>query len=130
MNNKNKYTQNETMISSKNRISETEFVNETDSHNHEEKLNSSEKHINNKEIILNTSAKITVELGRSKIKIKDFLRFSKGSMLILDKTVKEPLDIFINGHLIASGEIVVAEKKYGIRITHIKSSLKKTDFLS
>lgn len=78
----------------------------------------------NKSILLNTLVNLTVELGKSKIKIKDFLGFSKGSMLILDKLTKEPLDIFINGHLIASGEIVVLEEKYGLRITSIKNSLE------
>jgi len=83
-----------------------------------------------KKILLNTLVDITVELGKSKIKIKDFLTLSQGSMLLLDKSSKEPLDIFINGHLIASGEIVVSENKYGLRITSIKNSLKTINIAS
>ncbi|QCI19663.1 MAG: flagellar motor switch protein FliN [Buchnera aphidicola (Brevicoryne brassicae)] len=93
-------------------------------------LSDSKKSLHNRNIILNTPINITVELGKSKIKIKDFLSFSKGSMLILDKLIKEPLDIFLNGHLIASGEIVVLENKYGLRITNIKNSLKTLNVLS
>ncbi|QCI17974.1 flagellar motor switch protein FliN [Buchnera aphidicola (Acyrthosiphon lactucae)] len=93
-------------------------------------LNNSKNLTNNKNVLLNTFVNITVELGKSKIKIKDFLSFSKGSMLILDKPTEDPLDVFINGHLIASGEIVISEKKYGLRITSIKNSLKTIDVLS
>ncbi|WP_222836973.1 flagellar motor switch protein FliN [Buchnera aphidicola] len=89
-----------------------------------------QKIVDNKKIILDTIVDLSVELGRSKIKIKDFLSLSKGSMLILDKLIKEPLDIFINGHLIASGEIVVLEEKYGLRITRIKNSLETINISS
>jgi len=93
-------------------------------------LNTSTELRDSKKILLNTLVNITVELGKSKIKIKDFLKLSQGSMLLLDKLAKEPLDIFINGHLIASGEIVVSEKKYGLRITSIKDSLKTINIAS
>lgn len=82
----------------------------------------------NKKIILDTLVNITVELGKSKLKIKDFLNLSKGSMLILDKLKEESLDIFVNGHLIALGEIVFLENKYGLRITSIKNSDKSINF--
>ncbi|WP_422667539.1 flagellar motor switch protein FliN [Buchnera aphidicola] len=75
-----------------------------------------------KNIILNTFVNVTVELGKTKIKIQDFLNFSEDSILILNKLHTEPLDIFINGYLVASGEIVFLEKKYGLRITSIKDS--------
>lgn len=96
----------------------------------QENVNNSKNLIDSKKVLLNTLVNITVELGKSKIKIKDFLRFSKGSMLILDKSTQDPLDIFINGHLIASGEIVVLEKQYGLRITRIKNCLKTMNILS
>ncbi|BAB12801.1 flagellar motor switch protein FliN [Buchnera aphidicola str. APS (Acyrthosiphon pisum)] len=86
--------------------------------------------VDSKKTILNVPVNITVELGTSRIKIKDFLKFSKGSMLILNESIKEPLNIFMNGHLIASGEIVVLEEKYGIRITNIKNSLKTINISS
>ncbi|QCI21971.1 flagellar motor switch protein FliN [Buchnera aphidicola] len=93
-------------------------------------LNDSQEIVRNKNIIFDTPLNITVELGKSKVKIKDFLGFSKGSMLILDKLIKEPLDIFLNGHVIASGEIVVLENKYGIRITNVKNTLRTLNALS
>ncbi|ANZ22324.1 flagellar motor switch protein FliN [Buchnera aphidicola (Diuraphis noxia)] len=92
--------------------------------NKQDTLKDSQELLKNKDILLNTSIKITVELGKSKIKIKDFLNLSKGSMLILDKSIKEPLNIYLNGNLIARGEIVVLENKYGLRIMNIKNSLQ------
>ncbi|QCI21402.1 flagellar motor switch protein FliN [Buchnera aphidicola (Hyadaphis tataricae)] len=77
-----------------------------------------------KQILLNANVTITAQLGKSKIKIKDFLNFSKGSMLVLDKCIQDSLDIFLNGQLIASGEIVVLENTYGLRITGLKNDLK------
>ncbi|MCU4137130.1 flagellar motor switch protein FliN [Buchnera aphidicola (Sitobion avenae)] len=121
------------LIDSEKKTSKDKEINEnilSPKHLNKNILNDSKDVINNKKIILNTPVNITVELGASKIKIKDFLSFSKGSMLILDKPIKDPLDIFINGHLIASGEIVVLEKKYGLRITSIKKSLKTINILS
>jgi flagellar motor switch protein FliN len=84
----------------------------------------------NKQILLNANVTITAELGKSKIKIKDFLNFSKGSMLVLDKCIQDSLDIFLNGHLIASGEIVVLENTYGLRITDLKHDLKSINISS
>ncbi|CAL4042223.1 flagellar motor switch protein FliN [Buchnera aphidicola] len=77
--------------------------------------------------IINVSVNITVKLGRAKIKIEDLLNISMGSVLILDKKIGEPLDIFVNESLIARGEIVVVEDKYGIRITSIIDSSKNVN---
>lgn len=119
---------NKKLINSEKKISENESVNKNISSQKKNDKNmissDSRKSLRNKNIVLNSLVNITVELGKSKIKIKDFLSFSKGSMLTLDKLIKEPLDIFLNGYLIASGEIVVLENKYGLRITSIKNSLK------
>ncbi|XRX43162.1 MAG: flagellar motor switch protein FliN [Buchnera aphidicola (Tetraneura sorini)] len=65
--------------------------------------------------------KLSVELGNTKISIKDFLKLSTGSILPLDKKVEKPLNIYVNDYLIAKGEIVIIESKYGIRITKILS---------
>jgi flagellar motor switch protein FliN/FliY len=79
-------------------------------------------------LIENIPIIITVELGKSKIKIKDLLSLEEGSIITLNKVFGEPLNIFINDHLIAKGEVVVNKKKYGIRILKIFSSKKKKDF--
>ncbi|QCI23114.1 flagellar motor switch protein FliN [Buchnera aphidicola] len=62
---------------------------------------------------------ITVELGQIKLKIKDLLNINKDSILALDKYSGEPLNILVNQCVIATGELVIIEEKYGIRITSI-----------
>ncbi|HGC0191726.1 TPA: flagellar motor switch protein FliN [Escherichia coli] len=62
---------------------------------------------------------IPVELGRTRMTIKELLRLTQGSVVALDGLAGEPLDILINGYLIAQGEVVVVADKYGVRITDI-----------
>ncbi|CAL4318680.1 Flagellar motor switch protein FliN [Buchnera aphidicola (Eriosoma grossulariae)] len=71
--------------------------------------------------------KVLVELGRIKITIKEFLKLSVGSILSLENDLNQPLNIFVNNFLIAQGEIVVIENKYGIRITKI---IEKSEFIN
>ncbi|MDF7679671.1 flagellar motor switch protein FliN [Enterobacteriaceae bacterium ESL0689] len=71
------------------------------------------------DLIMDIPVKMTVELGRTKMTIKDLLRLSQGSVVALDGLAGEPLDILINGYLIAQGEVVVVADKYGVRITDI-----------
>lgn len=75
-----------------------------------------------KEIIFDIPVDITIELGKSRIKIKELLNFSKGSMLFLNQKKEDPLKIFANGLLVAFGEIVVSQNTYGVRIISIKNS--------
>ncbi|WP_284443265.1 FliM/FliN family flagellar motor switch protein [Buchnera aphidicola] len=133
MSNIEKNSNNKKLIDSEKKILESQEINKNLSS--KKKLNKSitndsQNEIDSKHVILNTLVSITIELGKSKIKIKDFLGFSKGSMLILDQSINKPLNIFINGHLFASGEIVILEKNYGLRITKIKNSLKTINVLS
>jgi flagellar motor switch protein FliN/FliY len=71
------------------------------------------------DLILDIPIKLTVELGRTKMTIKELLRLSQGSVVALDGLAGEPLDILINGYLIAQGEVVVVADKFGVRITDI-----------
>lgn len=71
------------------------------------------------EMIMDIPVKLTVELGRTKLTIKQLLELAQGSVIELDGLAGEPMDILINGFLIAQGEVVVVEDKYGIRITEI-----------
>ncbi|QCI16916.1 flagellar motor switch protein FliN [Buchnera aphidicola (Aphis helianthi)] len=89
----------------------------------EKKSVKSEEILNNKKIIFDIPINITIELGRSKIKIKELLNFSKGSMFILNRQKEDPLKIFANGKLVAFGEVVISDNTYGIRIISIKNSL-------
>ncbi|QCI18644.1 flagellar motor switch protein FliN [Buchnera aphidicola] len=83
----------------------------------------SDKVLNNEKIIFDIPVNITIELGKSKIKIKELLNFSKGSTFFLNKHKEDPLKIFANGKLVALGEIIMSENTYGVRIISIKNSL-------
>ena len=71
------------------------------------------------ERIKNIPVQLTAELGRTRITIKNLLGLSQGSVVELDGLAGQPLDVFINGYLIAQGEVVVVNDKYGIRLTDI-----------
>lgn len=71
------------------------------------------------DLIMDIPVKLTVELGRTKMTIKELLKLTQGSVVALDGLAGEPLDILINGYLIAQGEVVVVNDKYGVRITDI-----------
>lgn len=76
-------------------------------------------------LIKDVPLNVTVELGRTSKKISDILDFGPGTVIELDKLVGEPLDILVNGKLIAKGEVVVVDENYGIRITDIISPKKR-----
>ncbi|MCK9512046.1 MAG: flagellar motor switch protein FliN [Pigmentiphaga sp.] len=71
------------------------------------------------DLILDVPVQLTVELGRTKLTIKDLLQLGQGSVVELDGLAGEPMDIFVNGYLIAQGEVVVVDDRYGIRLTDI-----------
>ena len=69
--------------------------------------------------VLDVPVQLTAELGRTRITIKSLLQLSQGSVVELDGLAGEPMDVFINGYLIAQGEVVVVNEKFGIRLTDI-----------
>lgn len=71
------------------------------------------------DFILEIPVQLTVELGRTKIPIKNLLQLAQGSVVELDGLAGEPMDVLINGCLIAQGEVVVVNDKFGIRLTDI-----------
>ena len=71
------------------------------------------------EMIMDIPVQLSVELGRTRITIKQLLELAQGSVIELDGLAGEPMNILINGYLIAQGEVVVVDDKYGIRITEI-----------
>lgn len=75
----------------------------------------------NLDMLMDISLKVTVELGRTKKTIKEILDLSSGSIVELDKLAGEPVDILVNGKLIAEGEVVVIEENFGVRLTDIIS---------
>lgn len=70
-------------------------------------------------MIMDIPVQLSVELGRTRLTIKNILQLGQGSVIELDGLAGEPMDIFVNGYLIAQGEVVVVDEKYGIRITDI-----------
>ena len=73
------------------------------------------------ELLLDVPLDLSVELGRTRMSIQDLLNLSPGSVVELDKIAGEPLDILVNDRLIARGEAVVVNDKFGVRITDIVS---------
>lgn len=71
------------------------------------------------EMIMDIPVQLTVELGRTRLTIRNILQLGQGSVVELDGLAGEPMDIFVNGYLIAQGEVVVVDDKYGIRVTDI-----------
>jgi flagellar motor switch protein FliN/FliY len=81
--------------------------------------NASGAHANDINMILDIPVQITVELGRTRIPIKHILQLAQGSVVELDGMAGEPMDVLVNGCLIAQGEVVVVNDKFGIRLTDI-----------
>ena len=85
--------------------------------------------VQNLDFILDIPLKVTVELGRTTVVIKDLLQLGQGSVLELDKLAGEPLEILVNGKLVAKGEVVVVNEKFGIRLTDIISPIERIETL-
>jgi flagellar motor switch protein FliN/FliY len=75
--------------------------------------------VNDMDLILDIPVQLTVELGRTKIPIRHLLQLAQGSVVELDGLAGEPMDVLVNGCLIAQGEVVVVNEKFGIRLTDI-----------
>ncbi len=71
------------------------------------------------DMVLDIPVQLTVELGRTRIPIKHILQLAQGSVIELDALAGEPMDVLVNGFLIAQGEVVVVNDKFGIRLTDI-----------
>lgn len=85
--------------------------------------------VQNLDFILDIPLRVTVELGRTSVQIKDLLQLGQGSVLELDKLAGEPLEILVNGKLVAKGEVVVVNEKFGIRLTDIISPIERIETL-
>jgi len=74
---------------------------------------------NDIELVLDIPVQLTVELGRTRVAIKNILQLAQGSVIELDGLAGEPLDVMVNGCLVAQGEVVVVGERFGIRLTDI-----------
>jgi len=83
----------------------------------------------NLDFLLDIPLQVSVEVGRSKLLIKDLLQLREGNIIELNKLAGEPLDVYVNSRLIARGEAVVANDKFGIRLTDVVSPAERIENL-
>ena len=91
----------------------------------EESAGSRSKEDINLDVILDVPVTMSLEIGRSQISIRNLLQLNQGSVIELDRLAGEPLDVLVNGTLIAHGEVVVVNEKFGIRLTDIISPAER-----
>lgn len=81
------------------------------------------------DLLLDIPLEIAVEVGRSRILVRDLLQLQEGSLIELDKLAGEPLDLYVNSRLIARGEAVVVNDKFGLRLTDVVSPSERIEKL-
>lgn len=77
------------------------------------------------ELILDIPVSVSVEIGRTKMTIRSLLQLNQGGIVALDRLAGEPLDVLVNGTLVAHGEVVVVNDKFGVRLTDIVSKAER-----
>ncbi|MDA8088469.1 MAG: flagellar motor switch protein FliN [Nitrospiraceae bacterium] len=77
------------------------------------------------DFLLDIPLEVTVELGNTRMLIRDLLQLGQGSVVELDKLAGEPLEVLVNGKLVARGEVVVINEKFGVRLTDIISPVER-----
>ena len=79
----------------------------------------------NLDVVLDIPVTLSMEVGRSRVSIRNLLQLNQGSVVELERATGEPLDVFVNGTLIAHGEVVVVNDKFGIRLTDVISPAER-----
>ena len=98
--------------------------------NQEEGVKADEVKEANLDLILDIPLSVTVELGRSKMLINDLLQLGQGSVIELTKLVGDPLEVLVNDKLVARGEVVVVNEKFGVRLTDIVTPMERVKSLA
>lgn len=83
----------------------------------------------NLRVLENVEVQMTVEVGSTELKIRDLLRLNEGAVIELDRLAGDPLDILVNGTMIAKGEIVMVGERFGVRFTEIVDPEKRVENL-
>jgi flagellar motor switch protein FliN/FliY len=83
----------------------------------------------NLDLIMDVRLSLTLEVGRTRISVRHLLGLTQGSVVELDKLAGEPLDVLVNGTLVAHGEVVVVNEKFGIRLLDVVSAEKRVESL-
>jgi flagellar motor switch protein FliN/FliY len=79
----------------------------------------------NLDVVLDIPVTLSMEVGRSKLSIRNLLQLNQGSVVELNRATGEPLDVYVNGTLVAHGEVVVVNEKFGIRLTDVISPAER-----
>jgi flagellar motor switch protein FliN/FliY len=83
----------------------------------------------NLDLIMDVRLSLTLEVGRTRMSVRNLLALTQGSVVELDKLAGEPLDVLVNGTLVAHGEVVVVNDKFGIRLLDVASAEKRVESL-
>jgi flagellar motor switch protein FliN/FliY len=108
-------------FSEESNVKVNEFEEAENLHNGREQSSSASTEELNLDVILDVPVTLSMEFGRTQISIRNLLKLNQGSVVELDRLAGEPLDILVNGTLVAHGEVVVVNEKFGIRLTDIIS---------
>src|SRR5690242_317307 len=87
-------------------------------------------HPNNIDLLMDVSMRVTVELGRTRMQLAQILELQHGSVVELDRLAGDPVDVFVNDCMVARGEVVIVDDKFGVRITGMVSSKSGKTFPS
>ena len=79
----------------------------------------------NLDVILDVSVTLSLEVGRARLPIRNLLQLNQGSVVELERAAGEPLDVYVNGTLVAHGEVVVINEKFGVRLTDVVSPAER-----
>ncbi len=85
--------------------------------------------LNNLDVVLNIPVDVSLELGRATVDLQSLIELSQGSVIELNRLVDEPVDVLVNGKLVAKAEVVVVDNKFGARITDVVSPEKRVEKL-
>jgi flagellar motor switch protein FliN/FliY len=83
----------------------------------------------NTDVLQNIPVTLAIEVGRAQIKIRDLMRLTQGSVVELDRIAGEPLDLLVNNTVVAQGEVVLVNDRYGIRLTRVVPASERLDNL-
>lgn len=81
------------------------------------------------DVLQNIPVTLSIEVGRASIKIRDLMRLSQGSVVELDRMAGEPLDLLVNNTVVAQGEVVLINERYGIRLTRVVPATERIEKL-
>ena len=102
-------------------------VNESDQ---SKKVGNTVSNLSNLDVVLNIPVNVSLELGRTNVDLQSLIDLNQGSVIELNRLVDEPVDVLVNGCLVAKAEVVVVENKFGARITNIVSPEKRVENLN